>query len=66
MSDSIEFIIQGQANMTIEGETQLVKSSDVIYIPAGTVHALDVLGTENYLAFAVYAPPLNETDRIFV
>jgi quercetin dioxygenase-like cupin family protein len=66
MSDSIEFIIQGQANMTIEGKTQLVKSGDVIYIPAGTVHALDVLGTDNYLAFAVYAPPLNETDRIFV
>ncbi len=66
ISDEIEFIIQGQVNMTIDGETQIVKSGDLIYLPAGTVHAVDVLGTENFLALVIFAPPLNETDRIFV
>jgi quercetin dioxygenase-like cupin family protein len=52
--------------MTVDGETQIVKSGDLIYLPAGTVHAVDVLGTENFLALVIFAPPLNETDRIFV
>ena len=65
-SDEIDYVIQGQVNMTIEGEVLSIKSGDLIYLPAFTVHSYDVLGDENFIAFVVFAPPFNETDRTFV
>jgi quercetin dioxygenase-like cupin family protein len=65
-SDEIDYVIQGQANMTIEGEVLFIKSGDLIYVPASTVHSYDILGDENFIALVVFAPPLNESDRTFV
>lgn len=65
-SDEIDYVIQGQANMTIEGGVLSIKSGDLIYLPASTVHSYDVLGDENFMALVVFAPPFNESDRTFV
>ncbi len=66
ISDEIDFIIQGQADMTIDGEVRKVKSGDLIYIPPGTVHGFDAIGDEDLLVLVVFAPPLSEEDRTFV
>ncbi len=66
ISDEIDFVIQGQANMTIDGEVRPIKPGDLIYLPPGTVHGFDALGTENLLVLVVFAPPLDEKDRTFV
>jgi quercetin dioxygenase-like cupin family protein len=66
VKDEIDFVIQGKANMTIDGEVRPIKSGDLIYIPPGTVHGFDALETENLLVLVVFAPPLDEKDRTFV
>jgi quercetin dioxygenase-like cupin family protein len=66
VSDEIDYVIQGQANMTIDGEVRPIKSGDLIYIPPSTVHGFDALGNENLQVLVVYTPPLDEKDRIFV
>jgi quercetin dioxygenase-like cupin family protein len=65
-SDEIDYVIQGKANMTITGEVLSIKSGDLIYLPASTVHSYDILGDENFIALVVFVPPLKESDRTFV
>jgi mannose-6-phosphate isomerase-like protein (cupin superfamily) len=65
-SDETDFIIQGQANATINGEVRPVKAGDMLYIPSGTVHDYEARGTENLLVFVAFAPPLGEKDRHLV
>ncbi len=66
ISDEIDFVFQGQANMTVEGEVRPIKSGDLIYIPPGVVHAFDAVGSDNLLVLVIFAPPLDESDRTFV
>jgi quercetin dioxygenase-like cupin family protein len=66
ISDEIDFVFQGQANMTIEGEVRLIKPGDLIYIPPGVAHGFKALGDENLLVLVVFTPPLDEKDRTFV
>lgn len=66
ISDEIDFVIQGEANMMIDGETRPIKSGDLIYLPPGTIHGFDAIGDENLLVLVVFAPPLDEKDRTFV
>ncbi len=65
-SDEIDYIIQGQANATLNSEVLTVKAGDMLYLPAGTVHDFEALGNENFLVFVVFAPPHGEKDRHFV
>jgi mannose-6-phosphate isomerase-like protein (cupin superfamily) len=65
-SDETDFIIQGQANATINGEVLPVKAGDMLYLPSGTVHDFEARGTEKLLIFVVFAPTLGENDRHLV
>jgi mannose-6-phosphate isomerase-like protein (cupin superfamily) len=65
-SDETDFIIQGQANATINGEVLQVKAGDLLYLPSGTVHDFEARGTEKLLVFVVFAPSLGEKDRHLV
>jgi quercetin dioxygenase-like cupin family protein len=66
ISDEIDYVIQGQANMTVNGEVRPIKSGDLIYIPPSIIHGFDALGNENLHVLVVYTPPLDEKDRTFV
>ncbi len=66
ISDEIDFVVKGQANMTVDGEVRPIKPGDLIYIPPGVVHGFDAFGDENLLVLVVFAPPLDEKDRTFV
>lgn len=65
-SDETDFIIQGQANATINGEVRPVKAGDMLYLPSGTVHDFEACGTEKMMIFVVFSPPLGEKDRHLV
>jgi mannose-6-phosphate isomerase-like protein (cupin superfamily) len=65
-SDEMDYVIQGQANATLNGEVLPVKAGDMLYLPSGTVHDFEALGNENFLVFVVFAPPLSEKDRHLV
>lgn len=65
-SDEIDYVVQGQANMTRDGEVHPVKSGDLIYIHPFTIHGFDAIGNENFRVLVVFTPPLDEKDRTFV
>jgi mannose-6-phosphate isomerase-like protein (cupin superfamily) len=65
-SDETDFIIQGQANATINGEVFPVKAGDLLYLPSGTVHDYEARGSEKMLVFVVFSPPFDERDRHLV
>jgi mannose-6-phosphate isomerase-like protein (cupin superfamily) len=65
-SDEIDFIIQGQANATINDKVLSVKAGDMLYLPSGTVHNYEARGNEKLLVFVVFAPPLGKEDRHLV
>jgi quercetin dioxygenase-like cupin family protein len=64
--DEVDYVIQGQANMTVDGKYYLVQKGDLIYIPSFTIHEFTALGNETLRILVVFAPPFNNKDRIYV
>jgi mannose-6-phosphate isomerase-like protein (cupin superfamily) len=64
--DEIDYIVKGQANMTIAGQTHLVKAGDLIYIPPMTVHDFAGVGDDNLELICIFSPPYDGKDRIYV
>lgn len=64
-TDEIDYIIQGQANLTLNGEDYPVKSGDLVYIPPFTVHDYEALGNETLQILVVFIPPF-DGDRTYV
>ncbi len=50
--------------MTIEGETHLIRTDDVVFIPAGTPHSLSNLSGEPLELFEIYAPSGKRFDFV--
>lgn len=51
-------IIKGEGEMTVDGETQLVKAGDFVYVPSGKSHTLSNSGSEDVHMMFVYAPKI--------
>lgn len=64
--DEIDYVIQGQANMTVDGKDYSVKPGDLIYIPPFTVHDFTAMGDETYQVMVIFAPPFDGKDRTYV
>lgn len=64
--DEIDYVIQGQANMTIDGRDYPIKSGDLIYIPPSVVHDFTAIGNETFQIIVVFTPPFDGKDRIYV
>jgi mannose-6-phosphate isomerase-like protein (cupin superfamily) len=64
--DEIDYVIQGQANMTLDGRYYPVQAGDLIYIPPFTVHDFTALGNETLRILVVFAPCFDVKDRIYV
>jgi quercetin dioxygenase-like cupin family protein len=64
--DEIGYVIQGQANMTLDGRYYPVQAGDLIYIPPFTVHDYKALGNETFRLLVVFAPRFDGKDRINV
>ncbi len=63
-SDNIYIVRRGEGTLTIEGETHLIRTDDVVFIPAGTRHSLSNLSGEPLELFEIYAPSGKRFDFV--
>ena len=58
-----QYVLRGQATITIGGETLQVKTGDVVFIPEGAIHSYQNMGNEPF-EFLCIIP--NKEDKITV
>jgi mannose-6-phosphate isomerase-like protein (cupin superfamily) len=56
-TDQILFIVDGEGEAIVNGETKYVEEHDVVFVPAGMKHNFINTGDEALKLFTVYAPP---------
>ena len=55
--DQILFLVEGEGQAILEGETTPFKKHDVVFVPAGTKHNFVNTGDEDLKLYTVYSPP---------
>lgn len=56
-TDQIIFIVDGDGEAILNGETRRIEEHDVVFVPAGTTHNFKNIDDEELKLFTVYAPP---------
>jgi mannose-6-phosphate isomerase-like protein (cupin superfamily) len=64
--DEIDYVIQGRANVTLNGRDYPVQAGDLIYIRPFAVHDFTALGNETFQNLVVFAPAFDGKDRVYV
>jgi mannose-6-phosphate isomerase-like protein (cupin superfamily) len=59
-------VLSGSATMRLGDKRMTVKAGDVIFIPKGTVHAVEVVGEVPLKVLSIQAPFFNGQDRVWV
>jgi mannose-6-phosphate isomerase-like protein (cupin superfamily) len=57
------FVLEGKAVVEIEGESEVVGPSDLIYFPQGVRHQITALEGRSLRLLIVYAPPLTSSKN---
>ena len=55
-SDNVYIVKRGEGTLTIEGESHIIRTEDIVFIPAGTRHSLSNLTDEPLELFEIYTP----------
>lgn len=55
--DQILYFIDGECEVTMNGEVQNVNQHDIVFVPAGTLHNFKNSGDSDLKLFTVYSPP---------
>lgn len=63
VSEEFYFILEGRAEMELDGETRLVVPGDAVLIPAGSWHTITALSPLRLLCCC--APPYSHEDTFF-
>ena len=50
------YVLDGQVEWTVGGETHVLNPGDAIYIPPNTVHSVRVVGGKDMLTLMIYEP----------
>lgn len=50
------FVIAGQVEWTVEGETHVLNAGDALYIPPNSVHSIRVVGDQQMKSLMIYEP----------
>jgi len=50
------YVLEGQVEWTVDGETRVLQAGDAIYIPPNTVHSVRVVGGKDMLTLMFYEP----------
>lgn len=59
-------VVSGHAQLELGGEGFSLAPGDLIYIPQGTPHSVEVIGEEALRVISIQAPEFKGKDRIFV
>lgn len=54
------FIVDGEAEMTIEDEASSLKQGDLLHIPAGSMHSIGNSGSGDLVTFAIWWKPTED------
>jgi len=65
-TDEIDYVVMGQANLTMNGEDYPVKAGDLIYIPPFNVHDYRAAENDTFQIMVFFVPPLAGNDRVYV
>ena len=55
-TDEIDYVVKGQANLTMNGKDYPVKAGDLVYIPPSNVHDSRAVGNETFQIMAFFMP----------
>ncbi|MCC7117647.1 MAG: cupin domain-containing protein [Anaerolineales bacterium] len=50
------YVLDGQVEWTVEGETHILNAGDALYVPPNTVHSVRVLGGKDSHNMLIYEP----------
>lgn len=64
-SEEIYYVVQGSAEMELDGERAKVGQGDAILIPPGSWHQITALGPEALRILCACAPPYSHEDTYF-
>jgi mannose-6-phosphate isomerase-like protein (cupin superfamily) len=64
--DLLVVLVRGHGTQRVGDETRPVGEGSVIFVPRGVTHAFTNTGPEPAVAYVVYAPPFDGTDRVLV
>jgi mannose-6-phosphate isomerase-like protein (cupin superfamily) len=64
-SEEAYFILEGEGDMELDGESATVRAGDAIPIPAGSWHRLKNTGSEPLRLLCTCAPPYRHEDTFF-
>jgi len=59
------FVLQGRAEVEIEGQKSVVGPEDFIFLPPGVVHRVTPLEGPALRILILYTPPLSSSQRLF-
>jgi quercetin dioxygenase-like cupin family protein len=65
-TEEIDYVVMGQANLTMNGKDYPVKAGDLIHIPPFNVHDYRSMGNDTFQILVFFMPPLAENDRVYV
>ncbi|MEI6103388.1 MAG: cupin domain-containing protein [Methanothrix sp.] len=65
-TDEIDYVVKGQANLTMNGEDYPVKAGDLIYIPPFNVHDYRAAENDTFQIMVFFMPAFDGKDRIYV
>ncbi|HVA31431.1 MAG TPA: cupin domain-containing protein [Gaiellaceae bacterium] len=64
-SEEIYFVLKGQGEMELDGETRFLRPGDAVLIPPGAWHTLENNGTSELRILCSCAPPYSHDDTFF-
>lgn len=64
--DLFVVIVRGHGDMRLGDQKRAVGEGSALYVPRGTVHAFRNAAAKPAIAYAVYAPAFDGTDRVDV
>lgn len=64
--DLFVVVVRGHGNMLMGGTVEPVGEGSILYVPRGTPHAFRNASADPAIAYAVYFPAFDGTDRIAV
>lgn len=65
-TDEIDYVVKGQANLTMNGKDYPVKAGDLIYIPPFNVHDYRAAENDTFQIMVFFTPAFDGKDRIYV